>query len=201
MFNIHSKKYIIGTLLNKRCLLSDISLKFNVPFLRKSFSQTNNNYNATKLDITSSKTDAAVIDHKEFLDIADSVSNIKQIPKEKIYFIKKYLQANDVLGKPDLNRIIAKISLINNIELSQALEASLKTKIRTADVIQQQAEKDSFDNFVRSRGKLKRIMLFNIKFFLCAILISTLYRVYYYIEHDIDILEPRVSSYHIYRFR
>lgn len=31
--------------------------------------------------------------------------------------------------------------------------------------------------------------------------IYNLYRIYFYIEHEIDIKNPSVSDYHIYRFR
>lgn len=142
-----------------------------------------------------------VISHNDFLNLLDSIQNAKEVSKEKVFVIRTYLEANKILQKSRLNDVITKIFNINNPEIYNALEKSLGTKARASHWIQEQKEKENFDLFVEKRNKIKRLAWFNFRVFAVMFVITTLFRVYYYLEHDIDILEPRVSSYHIYRFR
>jgi len=141
------------------------------------------------------------LSHDGFLNLLKQAQNTKNISHKTIYELKTYLESSEILNKPEINKVMASIMNINNTELIRALEKSVKTKIQLNNLVKDQEEKESLENFVSFRRKVKKLCLFNFKIFLGALLVSTAFRIYYYIEHDIDILEPRVSSYHIYRFR
>ena len=141
------------------------------------------------------------LSHEGFLNLLEIAQNSNKLSHKTIYELKTYLERSEILYKPEINKVMTSVININNEELTKALEQNVKTKIQVNNLVKAQEEKESLEAFVSSRKKIKRLFSFNLKIFLGAFLITSIFRLYYYIEHDIDILEPRVSSYHIYRFR
>ncbi len=120
---------------------------------------------------------------------------------ENTHKLQKYLEKNQICEQPGTNTTINNILTINNPALNKALEKNLGTNVSIPNWIHNQEEKDSFDRYVHLRKKFKNLASFNLKVFAFSFTIALAYRIYYYLEHDIDLFEPRVTSYHIYRFR
>ena len=131
----------------------------------------------------------------------ESLESRSYCSKRKAFLMNSHLNSYSLLKGKNINVIVASIFGINKSELFNTLNNKLNTSVQVSEWIKLQKEKDSFRNFVNLRRKLREQILFSIKVFITAALITILYRIYYYFEHDIDILEPRVTDYHIYRFR
>jgi len=165
------------------------SLIFTTP-KRYLTTTTSNDKNQTSSRITSN----------DFTKLLRS-GHSNQLSHETTHKLQKYLEKNQICGQPGTNTAINNILIINNLALNKALEKNLGTNVSIPSWIHNQEEKDSFDRYVQLRKKFKNLASFNLKVFAVSFTLALVYRIYYYFEYDIDLFEPRVSSYHIYRFR
>jgi hypothetical protein len=137
----------------------------------------------------------------EFLKIINSIDGKRNLEPRELISLIGYLKENDVSRSKHLSLIIEKCFLIENADLHHALEENIKVKLRITDMIKEAIEQREIEEFELRRKKMIRKLSFSFKLFLASLALTTAFRIYFYLEYEVDPLHPRVSDYLIYRFK